>query len=182
MAQPGQKLGDPNGEQVVFRRTSTETGGELLEVEAIYAPRSSRPPAHFHPNQQETFTVLEGTMTASIGRAVRRYAVGDSFTVPAGVVHWMHNADDGPARVRWETRPALATERFFETVFGLARDEKFGAGGKPNVLQMAVVLMAHRNEFRLASPPTIVQAVVLPVLAGLGRLAGYDPQYDSTMP
>lgn len=67
MAHPGLEVGDPNGERIIFRRTTAQTGAELVEVEAVYAPHSPRPPSHFHPRQEERFTVVDGTITANIG-------------------------------------------------------------------------------------------------------------------
>ena len=40
--------------------------------------------------------------------------------------------------VRVELRPALDTETFFETFFGLGRDGKTNARGIPGLLQIAV--------------------------------------------
>src|SRR5215470_5495475 len=48
--------------QLRFCKTSRDTNGELLEMEAIYRPTSSPPPAHFHPKQEETFTVVSGSL------------------------------------------------------------------------------------------------------------------------
>lgn len=178
MADSGLELGDPNGQRLVFRKTAAETNGELLEVESVLAPNSPRPPAHYHPTQEERFTVLSGTVTACVDGVERRYSTGDSFTIPPRAVHYMHNADSEPARIQWETRPALNTERFFETVFGLVQDRKLDAV-HPNVLQMVAILRRHRDEVRLTNPPPAVQAVLFPVLRAIAALLGYPAVYDA---
>ena len=38
-----------------------------------------------------------------------------------------------------EFRPALNTEAFFETMYGLARDGKLGESGAPFLLQTAII-------------------------------------------
>jgi len=39
----------------VFKQTSEETNGELLEVESVYTePTPSRSPVHYHPAKEET--------------------------------------------------------------------------------------------------------------------------------
>jgi hypothetical protein len=43
-------------------RTAAETDGDLLEMEATYEPGSVEPLEHFHPNQDEHFEILAGTM------------------------------------------------------------------------------------------------------------------------
>jgi hypothetical protein len=85
-------------------------------MEASYSGTAGMPPAHAHPNQVERFEVLEGTMRTIIGGEERDYAAGESFEVPLDTPHQM--AADGPARVRWEVRPALRTAEFFERLHG----------------------------------------------------------------
>lgn len=38
---------------LTVRRSSADTGGELLEVEATWSGDGALPPAHFHPDQDE---------------------------------------------------------------------------------------------------------------------------------
>lgn len=178
MARAGDTLTNRSGEQIVFRRTTAETGGELLEVEVLYRPNATPPPAHYHPSQEERFEVLQGAIQTRIGGVTRTYLPGERFTVPPGVSHQMHSSGAEPGRMRWEIRPALNTEAFFETLWGLAQDGKTNANGVPNLLQLAVILQAHRPEFRLSSPPYPVQRVLWGILAPLGRLLGYSASYQ----
>ena len=85
-------------------------------MEATYAGTGGPPPEHAHPRQDERFEVLDGTVKAVIDGAERSYSTGQSFEVPAGTPHQMAAA--GPARVRWEVRPALRTAEFFERLYG----------------------------------------------------------------
>ena len=123
-------------------RTGLETDGELLEMEASYGGAAGMPPAHSHPGQVERFEVLEGSMKTIIGSEERRYGVGESFEVPAGTSHQM--AADGPARVRWEVRPALRTAEFFERLHG------DGPDSLRNVESPQAFLEEFAAEFRLA--------------------------------
>src|SRR5690606_28059533 len=50
------------GQRLVFLRTGTETGGELLEMESQYRPQGRPPALHYHPAQREQFEVLRGTL------------------------------------------------------------------------------------------------------------------------
>ncbi len=58
--------------------------------------------------------------------------------MPAGVAHRWRNVGQTEAQVRVTLRPALDTETFFETLFGLARDGKTNRKGIPDPLQVAV--------------------------------------------
>jgi quercetin dioxygenase-like cupin family protein len=116
MARAGQEIQGFGGYRLLLVRTGAETGGELLEMEAVYADASGLPPEHLHPAQEERFEVLEGTIRALIGGEEGRYEAGETFEVPAGTPHQM--AAEGPARMRWEVRPALRTAEFFERLYG----------------------------------------------------------------
>jgi quercetin dioxygenase-like cupin family protein len=80
------------------------------------------PPAHCHPSQTETFTVIEGAVRATIDGDEAVYETGATFDVPAGTVHQMA-PERGPARTRWEVRPALRTADFFEALLTGKADE-----------------------------------------------------------
>ena len=95
----------------------------LLQLEATYAGVGDLPPKHHHPSQDEHFTVLEGSVRTIIAGEARGYGEGESFEVPAGTTHQM--GGDGPARVRWEVRPALRTAEFFEIAYSGKADESF---------------------------------------------------------
>ena len=80
-------------------------------MEAAYAAGESPPPPHYHPSQDEHFEVLEGAIALKVGHERSVVRAGESFDIPRGVDHSLGPAD-GPARVRWEVRPALRTEQF----------------------------------------------------------------------
>jgi quercetin dioxygenase-like cupin family protein len=84
-------------------------------MEATYGKGSMLPPEHLHPRQDERFEVLEGAVLTVIAGEERRYKAGESFDVPTGTPHQM--TGDGPARVRWQIRPALRTAEFFERLY-----------------------------------------------------------------
>ena len=65
-------------------------------------------------------------MRAIIDGTERRYGKGEGFAVPAGTPHQM--TADGPARLRWEVRPALRTAEFFERLYGDGPDSARAAG------------------------------------------------------
>jgi quercetin dioxygenase-like cupin family protein len=168
----------PGGERLIFRKTAAETDGELLEMEATYNPNSPRPPLHYHPYQEEQFEVLSGTFRVRINQTENVYETGDSFTVPANTPHWMHNVSEEEGRLRWQIRPAMKSQDFFATMWGLAAEGKTNEDGVPNFLQLAVILREYRHEFRASRPPYALQRVLFALLAPIGRLLGYKPKAD----
>ncbi len=120
MTHAGQEIHGHDGFRLRLVRTGSETGGELLEMEATYGGTGGMPPEHLHPRQVERFEVLEGSMRTIVDGTERRYGPGETFEVPAGTPHQM--SAEGPTRMRWEVRPALRTAEFFECLYGDADD------------------------------------------------------------
>ena len=60
MVKAGDTMENPvSGQHLIIQKTAQDTGGELLEVEAVYTkPTLARPPTHYHHRQEERFEVL----------------------------------------------------------------------------------------------------------------------------
>ena len=123
MINTGDMVVNPStGERLIFRQTSADTGGRLVEVEAIITPDGACAGAHVHPNQEERFQVIEGLVGFRKGREKIVAEPGDTVVVPAGTVHRFWNAGDIDARFVCQVTPALQFEALIETMFGLAAD------------------------------------------------------------
>lgn len=157
------------GEQITFVRSAEDTDGALLDMTVRYHPATSWKgvPYHLHPRQDEHFEVLEGMLTVDLAGKRRVYNAGEAFDVPRGAEHAMRNLGAAPAQVRWQVRPALQTQQFFETTFGLADQGKLY-----HPLQFAVVAHAYADVFRLTRLP-VAARIVLSLLARLGQALGY---------
>ena len=166
------------GQDIRFLQTAKETRGGLLEMETIYHAMSTEPPPHYHPYQQEEFTVLAGQISVRINGQINIVKAGDSLHVPQNTVHSMWNHSNSQAVVNWKVRPALDTEHFLETVVGLATDGKTNAAGKPSLLQTALMAKKYHKVFRLSRPAFLVQMLVFYVLAPLARLKGLKSTYS----
>jgi quercetin dioxygenase-like cupin family protein len=178
VARAGEVLENPiSGQRLIFRKTAGDTDGELLEVESVYTkPSPSRPPAHYHPYQEERFEVLSGRGNVVVDGGERTLREGEVLIIPPGTPHEMWAEGTG-ARVNWQTRPAMKTEDFFETMWGLANAGKTNEKGVPNLLRVAVIAREHSDEFRLVSPPWPAQRALFAVLAPLGGLLGYRARH-----
>jgi mannose-6-phosphate isomerase-like protein (cupin superfamily) len=111
MAYEGQELVGRGG----FRLKLVRITENVLEMEGSYSGEGGLPPEHFHPRQDEHFEVLEGAVKAVVAGEERRYVSGEAFDIPARTPHQM--AGDGPAKLRWEVRPAPRTAEFFERAY-----------------------------------------------------------------
>ena len=171
MAYTGQTLENPaSGERITFRRTAAETGGALLAID-LELPAHKRVPGgqHIHPNQEERFEVIEGTMRFRIGRERVVAGPGEVVVVPPGQKHDFANVGDDEALVRVEVRPALKMEQLFETAVGLAEEGRTMLGGIPAPLDLALFTEEFEDEVVGAFPPRWLQRMVLAPLGWIAR-------------
>jgi quercetin dioxygenase-like cupin family protein len=179
LARSGEKIRNPiQGDSIVFRKTAQDTGGELMSGELVVSPGGGNP-LHVHPLQEEHFEVLSGILNVQIGDEHLSLGQGQEATIPPGTPHrWFNDSDREEARVLGEVRPALNSEVFFETLYGLARDGRTDERGVPNVLQFAVMLNGlHKGEIDLAEPPIALQKALFALLSPAGKLLGYRDHY-----
>jgi quercetin dioxygenase-like cupin family protein len=166
------------GERIVFRKRARDTGGELFEMDLYLAPGGFIAAPHVHPNQEERFEIRGTPVMFRVAGKERLYQPGEVATVPAGTPHVWWNPSHGEAATLVQFRPALDTETFFETFFGLAADGKVGKNGLPNPLQMMVLAREYRHEMQLPRPAQTVLGPIAMLLAPVGRALGYRGRYD----
>jgi quercetin dioxygenase-like cupin family protein len=179
VAKAGEEIYNPVlQDRIVYRKTAQDTDGELLRLDLFVSPRGGNP-LHVHPLQEEYFKAVSGTLGVQVGEEHRWLGEGEEAVVPPGTPHrWWNDSDNEEAHAMAELRPALNSETFFETAYGLARDGKTDENGAYNLLQQAVTLTGiNRGEIYLASPPVPVQKALLATLAPVGRLLGYKDHY-----
>jgi mannose-6-phosphate isomerase-like protein (cupin superfamily) len=156
-----------------YKLTASETvtvlrrSPELFEVEGRWGPHGKPPPPHYHPDQDEHFEVLEGTLTMKLDGEERKLSAGDTLDIPSGTSHQMWNAGDVGARALWQTRPARRTEDWFRAV-----DALHAGGREPGALDFGPLLSEYDDVIRLAAAPRVVMKPATAILGALGRLRG----------
>ena len=178
MAYAGQTIQNPvSGERIHFLRTAADTDGELLEFELELSADGHVPGAHVHPEQEERFHVLEGTMKFRLGMRTIVAGAGESVVVPAGRVHKFANGGDTPARARVEVVPALDMEQLLETTVELAHEGRVTRKGMPKPLHLALFVRRFEREVRAPFPPAWVVRATMAPLAALARRRGHAERY-----
>jgi quercetin dioxygenase-like cupin family protein len=122
MPRRDQRIVNPiTGERIVFRRTTQETGGELLLFDVELRPGGIIAGApHRHPHE-ERFHVTRGRLTGWIaGQGRLSKVTGERFTVPSGVDHLIFNGAPGTTRATVEARPGGDFDLLLETAFELS--------------------------------------------------------------
>jgi len=155
--------------------TFLEASEELFRFREIALPSTYGPALHVHPQQEERFEVIRGSIEFVMGTQKIVCRPGESVVVPVGVAHTFKNAADGESEMFGEYRPGLPehSRRFFEVYFALARAGQTDLKGLPSIWQIAVEMPTMSDHVRLASPPWAVQRFVLALLRPIARLMGY---------
>lgn len=166
------------GEQIVFRKRSADTAGELLEFDWCFPPGGSVL-SHVHRYQEEAFEILSGRAWFRVSGRRSEASKGEGLAVPPGTAHRWGNAGDAELWARIRFRPALRTEGVFDAMFALARDGRLDRRGRPSPLQMAALLYEFRRELQLPWLPDPTQRALLGVLAAIAARRGYRGAYGS---
>lgn len=148
---------------------ASATGGEYVEMDCTAQP-GSRTMIHYHPEQEETFRVLEGTLELLRDGAWRAVGAGESATVPRGAVHGWRNAGASPVRFVNVHRPALGFQDQMETLDRLARAGKIRGTSDPrSLIYMSMSAVRHRPDVTVKPPQWVVNT-----MAFIGRRLGFS--------
>jgi quercetin dioxygenase-like cupin family protein len=164
--------------EIKFLQTSKDSDGKILEMESTYFANSKEPPPHYHPYQEEDFTILSGGISMRINGRINILKQGESIHIPANTVHSMWNNSDNKTIVNWKVRPAMETEFMLETLIGLAKDGKTNEEGVPELLQISLTANKFSNVLRLDNPPFILQKIIFTLLSPLSIALGYRATYS----
>ena len=75
-----------SGHLLTFLATGEDTQGRFALIEML-GRRGNVPPPHIHHREDETFYILEGEMTASVGGRTIKGTPGTAIFLPRDVVH-----------------------------------------------------------------------------------------------
>lgn len=167
------------GEKLTFTSLTVRDGIEYLEGENEVGPGAG-PPMHVHYRQDESFTVVSGTLGYQVMGEEEKYAgPGETVLFKAGIPHKFRNAGTGLLRCTGYTSPAgnvvyLLTELF--------RSAKENGGGRPGLYDAAYLLRRYRSEFGMLEIPAFVQKTLFPVILFFGGLLGKDKKFRDAPP
>jgi quercetin dioxygenase-like cupin family protein len=164
--------------EIKFLQTSKDSDGKILEMESTYFANSKEPPPHYHPYQEEDFTVLSGEISIRTNGKINILKHGESIHIPANTVHSMWNNSEDQTVVNWKVRPAMETEFMLETLLGLAKDGKTNEEGVPGLLQISLTANKFSNVLRLDKPPFLLQKIIFTLLSPLAIALGYRATYS----
>ena len=132
------------------KASAGRTGGRFALIEEL-APGEEGTPLHVHPEDDESFYVLEGENTFHLGDDPPMTSSSGSFVhIPGGVVHAFKVGSE-TARYLIITTPQY--ERFYRAVFGEpARSRTLPPEGPPDMERIEAAMQEHKVEM-LGPPP-----------------------------
>jgi quercetin dioxygenase-like cupin family protein len=140
-----------------------------LVVDNWLEPGGKLPP-HFHPQQEERWSVVSGEVRFRHGDEERLLTAADGeVLVAAGEVHGLQNASERDAHLRCLVTPPLRLQQFLEEAAAAGQHGLFTQRGLPRGLQgarwAAGFLKRYRDETVFVSPPPIIQRLLMTTLA-----------------
>lgn len=161
MAYKGKRISNPvNRQTIEFVTTAKDSNGEMLEMISTWQPHSPRPVEHYHPHQEELFTVLEGELTVKVSGRQYTLTKGETIKMSASTVHAMWNDSATPAVANWKVFPAGRTEHLLETGMEMAAEGKINSNRLSGIVRGLLLARKYRSEFRLHRPPYFVQTIL----------------------
>jgi quercetin dioxygenase-like cupin family protein len=136
------------GDTYRFMATGEETDGRYAMWEAIVPPGGG-PPPHIHSREEESFYVLEGTISFQVGEEKWTATAGTFANMPIGSLHSFKNDTDKPARMIISVAPAGLENMFFETGVPIALGEAPQPVSSAEVERLFVVAPRYGVEIRL---------------------------------
>jgi quercetin dioxygenase-like cupin family protein len=144
------------------------TSDEYVEMECTADPGSGTL-VHYHPDQEETFHVLQGTMEVLRDGAWISLQAGQTHLVPQGEVHAWRNPGTSPIRFQNVHRPARGFLEHMETLDRLARAGKIrGTNDWRSLIYMSMSAAKYQPDVAVKPPQWMVNTI-----AFVGRRLGF---------
>jgi quercetin dioxygenase-like cupin family protein len=160
---------EPTRDPVHGARYTFEPDGENLFVDTWLKPGGGLPP-HWHPRQEERWSVIDGEVRFQLGNSKRLIGPADGeMVVEPGTKHSLKNESDSEVHLRCHVVPAYGLQSFLEESAAAAREGLFMRGGIPRnprgARWAANFLKKYSDDVVMSFPPRIVQRTMAGLLA-----------------
>lgn len=137
------------GNLMVLKATAESTNGAYGLLES-WVPAGASPPLHIHHREDETFWVMEGSVTVRCGDETFQAGAGSYVFLPRGVPHTFRVSDEGPARMLTLLTPG-GGEAFFVEGGRPAERPTLPPPAAPDLVRLEQVAHEFGSEF--VGPP-----------------------------
>jgi mannose-6-phosphate isomerase-like protein (cupin superfamily) len=126
------------GGSIAVRLRAADTDGRIGLIEQVIPGGFPGPALHVHPEFEETFYILDGSLVFRVGDHAYEADAGTVAHIPRGVPHTFANTADEPAHSLVIVTPA-GFEQYFEAL--AAAIERHGA--MPHAGEVVALGIAH---------------------------------------
>lgn len=163
-----------SGEKIIFHGIKKEPGGDKLHGEGFFTPGSG-PPMHTHWLQDESFTILKGSIAYQVmGKPVQYAKAGETILFKRGVPHKFWNNGEEIAHCTAWVQPANTFPFFITTIF--AAQKKTGTP-RPEMFDAAFLLTRYSSEYTMQGIPVVVRKVIVPIMYIIGKISGKHKKF-----
>jgi quercetin dioxygenase-like cupin family protein len=159
-------------ERLVVRVGTAESGGRELVADLYVPANSPGVPRHFHPEMEESITVIRGKVDTWLAGQQKVLGPGERLRVPPKTPHSWRPSGDEDVRLLIEVRPGARFEEMWRQFMGLFQDGKAGPKG-PGFLQIMMMAREFPDVMAISGPPVFLQRALAALVAPIGRLRGY---------
>ena len=182
MLRTGDQISNPlTKKSFIFLQTAKDTNGEYVRIKCTADVESNRKSGfiHKHPHQTEIINVVSGSMMAIVNGKKVRYEAGEMLVIQPGDSHqWWNASKREKLDLVTEIRPALKTEQLYEAACALAQAQYTESNYAPNLLHLAVMIDHYADHYVIAGRWTLIKKAGFKLLAAIGRLKGYTPEWN----
>lgn len=137
---------------LTFKARSAETGGAFLLFEML-SRRGKATPLHVHPDEDESFYVLDGELLMHVEGSERRAPAGSFVSVPRGTVHAFTVVSETARFLTMFTPGPPAAEAFFRDGGEPAARPELPPDEAPDMARIAASAETHGCVQLLGPPP-----------------------------
>jgi quercetin dioxygenase-like cupin family protein len=165
----GESEGEPlwfNRDLLTFKATSEQTGGAFLLLEER-SQRGKVTPLHLHPEEDESFYVLEGEILVHIDGAEQVGEPGSFIAIPRGVPHAFTVSSETARMLVLITPGSAAAEGFFRDAGDPAPERELPPPGPLEIERIQAAAERH-GSVKLLGPPPFEPPVEVAEVASAG--------------
>jgi mannose-6-phosphate isomerase-like protein (cupin superfamily) len=156
--------------KAIVVKSAVDKQHDTVIMIAEIGPGEAGPPTHIHPNQLETYDVLEGEAEFVLGDKTFIVKQGDKVEIPANTPHTFKNNTNAWLRMQDTHLPALTFEEMMRELHGLVHSGKIkDFKDFKSLIYLSMLWVKHKELQRSTQPPFFVMQTI----AWMGKLMGY---------
>lgn len=164
------------GEKIVFKEIVHDADGDMVLLD-IYCKPKAGPAMHVHFKQDESFTIVKGTLSAQIlGEEPTHHTAGETITFKRNIPHRFWNDGEDELVLSGWIKPVNSIIFFLDTLY---KAQNKSGSDRPEAFDGAYLLVRYKSEYDMPELPGFVKKVIMPITYFIGRLLGKYKKFEN---